>query len=158
MRRASLLRVGPPSQKEESFIMSVRMALTKLCACTCGGALLGTGAVQVSEAPRTAQVQSTKYASGSGKTYKKKHRARKIASGAPARKVKRTRQVKTTTRTTTTTTPTVVTVINNIPGQPQTRMPWVGKVTRSATVGLPHTFRFLPPSLRQAAQDWTTSA
>lgn len=29
--------------------MSVRMALAKLCACTCGGAIIGGGAVHVAE-------------------------------------------------------------------------------------------------------------
>jgi len=42
--------------------MSVRMALAKLCACTCGGALIGGGAVHVSEGPqaRPAYVQKSK--------------------------------------------------------------------------------------------------
>ena len=31
--------------------MSVRMALAKLCACTCGGAIIGGGAVHVAENP-----------------------------------------------------------------------------------------------------------
>jgi len=31
--------------------MSVRMALAKLCACACGGALIGGGAVHVAERP-----------------------------------------------------------------------------------------------------------
>src|SRR4051795_272670 len=32
--------------------MSVRMALAKLCACTCGGAVIGAGAAHVAEHPR----------------------------------------------------------------------------------------------------------
>jgi len=40
--------------------MSVKMALAKLCACACGGAVLGGGAVHVVEKPRPAVVQSTK--------------------------------------------------------------------------------------------------
>ena len=33
------------------LVMSVRMALAKLCACTCGGAIIGGGAVHVAENP-----------------------------------------------------------------------------------------------------------
>ena len=40
--------------------MSVRMALAKLCACTCGGALIGGGAMQVADAPAAAQVYKVK--------------------------------------------------------------------------------------------------
>ena len=40
--------------------MSVRMALAKLCACTCGGALIGGGAVHVAESAKTRQVYATK--------------------------------------------------------------------------------------------------
>lgn len=40
--------------------MSVRMALAKLCACTCGGAIIGGGAVHVAENARPATVYSTK--------------------------------------------------------------------------------------------------
>ncbi len=42
--------------------MSVRMALAKLCACTCGGAIIGGGAVHVAESPRPAVVHSSKSA------------------------------------------------------------------------------------------------
>ncbi|WP_221793769.1 hypothetical protein [Aquisediminimonas sediminicola] len=34
--------------------MSVRMALAKLCACACGGALIGGGAAQVVQPPKPA--------------------------------------------------------------------------------------------------------
>ena len=42
--------------------MSVRMALAKLCACACGGAVIGGGAVHVTESaqPRHAYVKKTK--------------------------------------------------------------------------------------------------
>ena len=40
--------------------MSVRMALAKLCACTCGGAIIGGGAVHVAENARPAVVHSSK--------------------------------------------------------------------------------------------------
>eukprot|EP00456_Euglypha_rotunda_P041589 TRINITY_DN32295_c0_g1_i1.p1 TRINITY_DN32295_c0_g1~~TRINITY_DN32295_c0_g1_i1.p1 ORF type:complete len:106 (-),score=22.42 TRINITY_DN32295_c0_g1_i1:10-327(-) len=40
--------------------MSVRMALAKLCACTCGGAIIGGGAVHVAENARPAVVHSYK--------------------------------------------------------------------------------------------------
>ena len=40
--------------------MSVRMALAKLCACTCGGAIIGGGAVHVAESARPAVVHSSK--------------------------------------------------------------------------------------------------
>jgi len=33
--------------------MSVRMALAKLCACACGGAVVGASAVHIAESPRT---------------------------------------------------------------------------------------------------------
>src|SRR4051794_11426775 len=36
--------------------MSVRMALAKLCACACGGALVGGGAVHVAEVSHTRHV------------------------------------------------------------------------------------------------------
>ena len=61
---------------EKVKIMSVRMALAKLCACTCGGAIIGGGAVQVgADAPGPAaysQVQKVSYA-------KKRLKSRKIA-------------------------------------------------------------------------------
>ena len=36
--------------------MSVRMALAKLCACTCGGAIIGGGAVHVAERPHPVRI------------------------------------------------------------------------------------------------------
>ena len=36
--------------------MSVRMALAKLCACACGGAIVGGGAVHVAERPAAKHV------------------------------------------------------------------------------------------------------
>ena len=36
--------------------MSVKMALAKLCACACGGAVIGGGAVHVAEQPRRAGI------------------------------------------------------------------------------------------------------
>ena len=44
--------------------MSVRMALAKLCACTCGGAVIGGGAMHVAENPpsRPALVRHAKAA------------------------------------------------------------------------------------------------
>src|SRR3546814_17007126 len=38
--------------------MSVRMALAKLCACTCGGAIIGSGAMQIADVTAKAQVQN----------------------------------------------------------------------------------------------------
>ena len=69
--------------------MSVNMALAKLCACACGGAIVGGGAMHVAEQPRAAHV-------------KKVHKARKMVRVAkvyrkPAgRMVKRMRRVVTT--------------------------------------------------------------
>ncbi len=40
--------------------MSVRMALAKLCACACGGAVIGGGAVHVAEGARPGYAQSYK--------------------------------------------------------------------------------------------------
>src|SRR4051812_17788560 len=63
--------------------MSVRMALAKLCACTCGGAIIGGGAMHVAENPpsRPALVRHAK--------------------GAPVRyaKVKPVKRVRRVTRT-----------------------------------------------------------
>ena len=92
--------------------MSVRMALAKLCACTCGGALIGGGAMQVADTP-PAQVH---------KVAKKKHKVRKIAHHKPVRKVKRVRKVVRTT-TTSTCTPSVVTVASQ--GMPPIPVPFM---------------------------------
>src|SRR3546814_2704682 len=40
--------------------MSVRMALAKLCACACGGAIIGGGAVHIAESPRPAHLTKIK--------------------------------------------------------------------------------------------------
>src|SRR3546814_17457757 len=40
--------------------MSVRMALAKLCACACGGAFIGGGAVHIAESPRPAHLTKIK--------------------------------------------------------------------------------------------------
>src|SRR3546814_3827256 len=48
-----------PATGKKSKPMSVRMALAKLCACTCGGAIIGSGAMQITDVPKArAQVQS----------------------------------------------------------------------------------------------------
>src|SRR5690349_17319218 len=48
--------------RNRDAVMSVRMALAKLCACTCGGAIVGGGAVHVAEnpPPRPAIVKQAK--------------------------------------------------------------------------------------------------
>ena len=48
--------------------MSVRMALAKLCACTCGGAIIGGGAVHAVENPpsRPAMVHHQTHVRGGG--------------------------------------------------------------------------------------------
>jgi len=61
------------------------MALAKLCACTCGGAIVGGGAVHVADVP---PAQERSY---STKVMTKK--ARVIRKGAPARQAKRIRRV-----------------------------------------------------------------
>ena len=88
--------------------MSVRMALAKLCACTCGGALIGGGAVHVSEAPAAPYVKKL--------TKKNPVRARVVRKGEPARKIKRTRR--TVTKTVTACQPTVVTIAQTPAPQP----------------------------------------
>jgi len=80
--------------------MSVRMALAKLCACTCGGALIGGGAVHVSEAPAAPYVKKM--------SKKLPIRSRVVKKGEPARKIKRTRR--TVTKTVTACQPAVVTI------------------------------------------------
>ena len=67
--------------------MSVRMAMAKLCACACGGAIIGGGAVKVAEsAPKARPVYA--------KTYKKHVVRARVASAARSR----VRKVVTTTR------------------------------------------------------------
>src|SRR3546814_7870410 len=50
--------VGAPRNGKKEKPMSVRMALAKLCACTCGGAIIGSGAMKITDVPATAQVQT----------------------------------------------------------------------------------------------------
>src|SRR6185437_11395190 len=56
--------------------MSVRMALAKLCACTCGGAVIGAGAAHVAEHPRPRPALVT-------------HHAREYARAKTVRRVRR---------------------------------------------------------------------
>ena len=81
--------------------MSVRMALAKLCACTCGGAIIGGGAVHVADTP-PAQVKQYRQTKTT-----KPIRGRQMAK-APVRKVKRARRM--VARTPVQATPQVVTV------------------------------------------------
>ena len=58
--------------------MSVRMALAKLCACTCGGAIIGGGAVHVAESARPAGVHSNKSVKAAPKRYAVRTVKRKV--------------------------------------------------------------------------------
>ena len=78
--------------------MSVKMALAKLCACACGGAVIGGGAVHVAESSQHREI--TKRA-----ITKRVITKRVAARPAPRRIVKRI-----VTRTKTVCAPTVVTV------------------------------------------------
>ena len=91
--------------------MSVRMALAKLCACTCGGALIGTGAMQITDVPK-ARAQTVKSCSPcvGKKVVRKRHAARKP--------VKRIRRVVTTKRIIRTATPQTQVVTQTIPLPP----------------------------------------
>ena len=75
--------------------MSVRMALAKLCACTCGGALIGTGAMQVSETPKPQKQIASKVQK---KKARKRYAVRCVTKRTAANKrlpmCKRTRYVK----------------------------------------------------------------
>lgn len=95
--------------------MSVRLALAKLCVCTCGGALIGGGAIQVADS-KPSEVHNIA---------KKKHKTRAIAHRASILKVKRVRKVVRTTRTTTCV-PTVLTVAG--PALPLTAVPYTPPV------------------------------
>ena len=64
--------------------MSVRMALAKLCACTCGGALIGGGAVHVAESARPAGVQSTKSVKAAPRRYAARPVKRKVVKTVTA--------------------------------------------------------------------------
>lgn len=89
--------------------MSVRMALAKLCACTCGGAIIGSGAMQIADVP-AARAQSAKPCTpcgGAKKVVRKRHAAKKP--------VKRIRRVVTTKRVIRTATPQQQVVTQTIP-------------------------------------------
>ena len=76
--------------------MSVRMALAKLCACACGGAVIGGGAVHVAERPnRPAYV---------------KHIKNRVVARRPSAVARKTTRRRIVTTTTTACAPTVVTV------------------------------------------------
>ena len=79
--------------------MSVRMALAKLCACTCGGAILGGGAVHVAENPPQ-RPHFVKYAKAKPRTVAHRPKARALSR---VRKVARTACVVSQPGTTTTT-------------------------------------------------------
>jgi len=76
--------------------MSVRMAMAKLCACTCGGAIIGGGAVHVRENPpeRPAVVHSTKgqqvRTAATGQRRVVRRTVRRTACAAPATVTTRT--------------------------------------------------------------------
>ncbi|HZG33954.1 MAG TPA: hypothetical protein VEZ59_11805, partial [Sphingopyxis sp.] len=59
------------------------MALAKLCACTCGGAIIGTGAMKISDVPATAQVQKA------GNCCKKQVVRKRYAAKKPVKRVRR---------------------------------------------------------------------
>src|SRR3954454_15991713 len=60
-RRQPLRRKEGP--RTGNRVMSVRMALAKLCACTCGGAVIGGGAVHVADNPPARPSVVSHYAS-----------------------------------------------------------------------------------------------
>ena len=64
--------------------MSVRMALAKLCACTCGGAIIGGGAVHVAESARPAVVHSSKSVKAAPKRYAARTIKRKVVKTVTA--------------------------------------------------------------------------
>src|SRR3546814_5173546 len=82
------------------------MALAKLCACTCGGAIIGSGAMKIADVPATAQVQTC----CKKKVVRKRHAAK--------RPVKRVRRVVTTKRVIRTATPQTQVVTQTIPLPP----------------------------------------
>ncbi|PXA86309.1 hypothetical protein DMC47_35130, partial [Nostoc sp. 3335mG] len=81
--------------------MSVRMAIAKLCACACGGAVIGGGAVHYAERPPVNRVLT------------KKAPVRK-----PVYRQVAVRQAKRTVTTTTTCTPGTVTLAQAAPAAP----------------------------------------
>src|SRR3546814_12061927 len=82
------------------------MALAKLCACTCGGAIIGSGAMKIADVPATAQVQTC----CKKKVVRKRHAAK--------RPVKRVRRVVTTKRVIRTAPPQTQVVTQTIPLPP----------------------------------------
>ena len=77
---------GPQHSQEQGALMSVKMALAKLCACTCGGAIIGGGAVHVAANPpaRPAIVKQAKAKQATQvvrarTTYKRAKRVTRIA-------------------------------------------------------------------------------
>ena len=86
--------------------MSVRMALAKLCACACGGALLGGGAVHVTERAQTKRVYATKVAKLSTRTITRRavphgvlaladvHRFRQVQAATPVRPMRHLARVR----------------------------------------------------------------
>ena len=70
--------------------MSVKMALAKLCACACGGAVMGGGAMHVAQQPT---VQHAKVHKAKSKPKARKHLYAKRSAVKPRRLVKRIRRV-----------------------------------------------------------------
>ena len=105
--------------------MSVRMALAKLCACTCGGALMGGGMVQISQASdhgvtRHQQVRTVRAVPKmrTRVVHRATHPRRVAANRVRARTVQRVRRV-VTRRTIYPGQPTVIT--QTAPGAPYAR-------------------------------------
>src|SRR3546814_13877420 len=74
-------RFAPATGKKEKP-MSVRMALAKLCACTCGGAIIGSGAMQITDVPKArAQVQSCSPCVAKKKVVRKRQDRKRAVSG-----------------------------------------------------------------------------
>ncbi len=90
--------------------MSVRMALAKLCACACGGAVIGGGAMHVSQGPARAHYSAPH-------KVKKKVVRKRVAYKPQRRVVKRIRRTVTTT-TQTSCAPATVTVASRGIGAP----------------------------------------
>ena len=110
--------------------MSVRMALAKLCACTAGGAIVGGGAVHVSEAP----------AGGPAEVRVTQPRVAARTIGNRPRVHRKTRQVR-PVRHTCAPSPTVVTVTNQIatpaPIIPPAPVPIIGELPSFGGGGAP---------------------
>ncbi|MEQ9661106.1 MAG: hypothetical protein RLN87_00975, partial [Parasphingopyxis sp.] len=99
------------------------MALAKLCACACGGAIVGGGAVHVAETSGPAEVRAAQ----------PRVAARQIGHRPTARRtVRRVRQV--TTTTSCPQTPTVVSVTNQVAGPAPQPVPAVYEVPPPAPI------------------------